>query len=216
MLALLIPGVGMGGGEAAVPVEVPDVVGELEAVGTTDLENAGFVVSSSTAYSDSVVAGLIISQDPVGGSFANPGSTVDIVVSLGPQPVETEPVGGHYWPGHAKKKPRDYRAEIDEEQLQNRSDLRRSLERAAGLIDEAAEVASEPEVIAAVEGAREELQQLTRISEPAAADTREFEAAEIKAAVDQLISRAVDQLIERIEVILKELIAEIQEDERPK
>jgi hypothetical protein len=89
MLALLIPGVGMGGGTA--PVEVPDVVGETEAAGTATLEGEGFVVSVSTAYSSSVAAGLIISQDPEGGEFAASGSTVAIVVSLGPQ---DQPSGG--------------------------------------------------------------------------------------------------------------------------
>jgi hypothetical protein len=85
MLALLIPGLGMGAGTAPVLVEVPDVVGETQAAGTTTLEGEGFVVSVSTAFSASVAAGLIISQDPEGGEFAASGSTVAIVVSLGPQ-----------------------------------------------------------------------------------------------------------------------------------
>jgi hypothetical protein len=83
------------------PVEVPDVVGELEADGTTTLETALFVVSVSTEYSASVAAGLIISQDPVGGSFAASGSTVAIVVSLGPEPVAEQSQGGS-----AKRKPK--------------------------------------------------------------------------------------------------------------
>lgn len=80
---------------AEAPVEVPDVVGETQAAGTATLEGDGFVVSVSTEYSDSVAAGLIISQDPIGGSFAASGSTVSIVVSLGSEPVtEDRPAGG--------------------------------------------------------------------------------------------------------------------------
>jgi len=69
---------------AEAPVEVPDVVGETEAAGTIELETALFVVSVVTAYSPSIAAGLIISQSPTGGSFADEGSTVTITVSLGP------------------------------------------------------------------------------------------------------------------------------------
>jgi hypothetical protein len=94
MLTLLVHGVGMGAGQAAVLVEVPDVVGETQAAGTTTLETALFVVSVTTDYSSSVAAGLIISQSPVGGSFAAQGSTVGIVVSLGPEPSDEQPSGG--------------------------------------------------------------------------------------------------------------------------
>ena len=80
---------------AEAPVEVPDVVGETEAAGTTTLEGDGFVVAVETAHSPTVSEGLIISQDPVGGSFAASGSTVTITVSLGPEPVSDEqPSGG--------------------------------------------------------------------------------------------------------------------------
>lgn len=77
-------------------VEVPDVVGQTEANGTTALEAEGFVVAVETAYSDSVAVGLVISQDPVGGSFASSGATVTITVSLGPEPQveETQGAGG--------------------------------------------------------------------------------------------------------------------------
>jgi hypothetical protein len=77
-----------------VVVEVPDVVGETEAAGTTELEAVLFVVSVSYSYSSSVAEGLIISQDPIGGTFANEGSTVSIVVSLGPEPADDEVAGG--------------------------------------------------------------------------------------------------------------------------
>lgn len=86
------------GNGAVALVEVPDVAGETQAAGTTTLEGDGFVVSVATAYSSVVAAGLIISQDPTGGSFALPGSTVTITVSLGEAPVvDTQPSGG-FWP----------------------------------------------------------------------------------------------------------------------
>jgi hypothetical protein len=87
------------GNGAVSPVEVPDVVGDLQADGTTELEGAGFVVSVATAYSSVVAAGLIISQDPAGGVFELPGTTVTITVSLGeaPQPAQQDATGG-WWP----------------------------------------------------------------------------------------------------------------------
>lgn len=94
MLALLIPGLGMGAGTAPNLVEVPDVVGETQAAGTATLEGDGFVVSVETAY-NAAGAGLIFDQSPDGGTFALLGSTVTIYVSLGPQPVSDEqPTGG--------------------------------------------------------------------------------------------------------------------------
>lgn len=69
------------------PVTVPDVVGQTQAAGTTTLEAALFVVSVATAYSSTVPAGTIISQDPAGGASAPGGSTVTITVSLGDAPA---------------------------------------------------------------------------------------------------------------------------------
>lgn len=69
-----------GTGEA--PVSVPDVVGQTQAQGTTNLQAAGFVVVVQTAPSNQP-AGIITAQDPVGGSLALPGATVTITVSLG-------------------------------------------------------------------------------------------------------------------------------------
>jgi beta-lactam-binding protein with PASTA domain len=64
-------------------VEVPDVVGNAQAAGTSTLEGAGFVVQVATANSSTVAAGDIISQQPLGGSSAPSGSIVVITVSLG-------------------------------------------------------------------------------------------------------------------------------------
>jgi hypothetical protein len=65
-------------------VEVPDVVGDDEATATAALEGAGFVVSVDSTYSASVSVGDVITQNPAGGAQAEAGSTVTIVVSLGP------------------------------------------------------------------------------------------------------------------------------------
>jgi PASTA domain len=80
-------------------VAVPNVVGETEAQGTTDLGNAGFGVAVLTAYSSVVAAGLIISQNPAAGSTPGNGSTVTITVSLGDAPVApvAQPSGGFFY-----------------------------------------------------------------------------------------------------------------------
>ena len=71
------------------PVTVPDVVGDDEATAVAAIEALGLTANVSYAYSETVAAGLVISQDPAGGSGAIPGSTVvDIVVSLGPEPTD--------------------------------------------------------------------------------------------------------------------------------
>lgn len=71
---------------ALAPVTVPDVVGQTEASGTTELEGVGFVVAVTYESSETVAAGLIVSQSPAAGSEATYGSTVTIVVSTGPAP----------------------------------------------------------------------------------------------------------------------------------
>lgn len=92
---------------ASAPVLVPDVVGNTQAAGTATLQGAGFVVSVTTAYSSVVPAGTIISQNPVGGSFALPGSTVAIVVSLGDAPVQSAAAG------RSKRVRTIYRVKVD-------------------------------------------------------------------------------------------------------
>jgi hypothetical protein len=71
-------------------VAVPNVVGETQAQAQTDITAVGLTPTVQTAYSNSVAAGLVISQDPAAGTFVGPASVVTIVVSLGPQPVTAE------------------------------------------------------------------------------------------------------------------------------
>jgi len=66
-------------------VTVPDVVGLIQADAETAITNAGLVVGTvTTASSDTVAAGDVISQNPLAGATVNQGSAVDLVVSTGP------------------------------------------------------------------------------------------------------------------------------------
>ncbi len=72
---------------------VPDVVGMTEAAADSAITGAGLVVGNvSYQCSDTVAAGLVISQDPTGGTQVNVGSSVDLVVSTG-QPVVPDVTG---------------------------------------------------------------------------------------------------------------------------
>jgi serine/threonine-protein kinase len=70
-------------GPSAAPV--PDVRGRTEEEATEILENAGFEVAVSEVPSDAVAEGLVVSQDPAQGTPAEPGTTVTIALSTGPE-----------------------------------------------------------------------------------------------------------------------------------
>jgi beta-lactam-binding protein with PASTA domain len=77
------------------PVAVPDVTGLAQATAESTLVSAGFTVGTVTnVSSDTVPAGNVVSQAPLGGSLAVPGSAVDLVVSSGPAPVAVPDVTG--------------------------------------------------------------------------------------------------------------------------
>jgi hypothetical protein len=65
---------------------VPDVVGKTEAVAASDITAVdSLIVGTVTqSYSDTVASGLVISQSPAATTLVNIGSSVDMVVSLGP------------------------------------------------------------------------------------------------------------------------------------
>ncbi len=64
---------------------VPDVVGQPQAAAQTDVTAAGFVVGTVTGQSHATVPpGVVLSQQPAGGTLATPGSAVSLVVSTGP------------------------------------------------------------------------------------------------------------------------------------
>ncbi len=76
-------------------VTVPNVTGQPEATAATIIVNAGLVVGNVVQQnSPTVPVGNVISQSPVGGTEVDPGSRVDLVVSLGPADVPVPDVVG--------------------------------------------------------------------------------------------------------------------------
>lgn len=63
--------------------QVPDVRGMSETEAQKELEDAGFKVTSSFQYDDSVASGNVISTTPSAGTKAEKGSTVTMLVSQG-------------------------------------------------------------------------------------------------------------------------------------
>ncbi len=62
-------------------VSVPEVVGEDEAAVTSDLEAAGFTVNSvASPTSDPGKDGVVVDQNPSGGTKASDSSTVTIYI----------------------------------------------------------------------------------------------------------------------------------------
>ena len=66
---------------------VPDVEGDEEAAATAELQRADFEVDTQQEASNDVDEGVVIRQSPAGGSQAEVGSAVTIVVSSGPENV---------------------------------------------------------------------------------------------------------------------------------
>ncbi|MCC6235860.1 MAG: PASTA domain-containing protein, partial [Verrucomicrobiales bacterium] len=70
------------------PVLVPNVVGLTEAAAGTAITGASLVVGAvTTANHATVPAGQVINQNPTAGTSVLPGTSVALVVSLGPPPV---------------------------------------------------------------------------------------------------------------------------------
>ena len=70
------------------PVELPDITGKKQGVAIKRLEEAGVQVSAVKEFSDSVAQGRVVSMSPKAATVVDSGSTVEIVVSKGPPPVE--------------------------------------------------------------------------------------------------------------------------------
>ena len=66
-------------------VIVPDVINQSEDSAVAELERAGLTASVDTAPSNDVDEGLVITQDPEPGAEVEPGDTVVILVSEGPE-----------------------------------------------------------------------------------------------------------------------------------
>ena len=77
---------------------VPNVVGQKDADAQNAIKSAGLSVGTVTyEYSDSVAQGIVISQSVDGGKKVSAGTTVDLVISNGPEPaakVNVPPVTG--------------------------------------------------------------------------------------------------------------------------
>jgi serine/threonine-protein kinase len=74
-------------------VLVPSVTGKSQSQATKALKDAGFGVSTKTENSDTTKKGVVMSQNPTGGSVPK-GSTVTITVSSGPAAVVVPDVIG--------------------------------------------------------------------------------------------------------------------------
>jgi serine/threonine-protein kinase len=70
------------------PLPVPRVTGRIVEDAVALLKDAGFIVARNDAFSDDVARGRVISQDPARGKNLQPGETVSILVSLGPEEFE--------------------------------------------------------------------------------------------------------------------------------
>ena len=70
-------------------VAVPGVKGLTEDAARSAIQNVGLAVGNvSSAYSDSVASGQIISQSPVADTAVDAGTAVDFVVSMGAEPAQ--------------------------------------------------------------------------------------------------------------------------------
>ena len=78
-----------------VPVLVPDLTGQQQSVAESTITAAGLTVGDiTTASSNSISAGNVISHNPDSGIFVDAGSSVNLVVSSGPALVAVPDVVG--------------------------------------------------------------------------------------------------------------------------
>jgi serine/threonine-protein kinase len=70
-------------------VTVPDVVGTSATSADADLRKANLVPAEKSEYSSSVPKGFVVSQKPASGEKVDPGTTVTLTVSKGPQVTNT-------------------------------------------------------------------------------------------------------------------------------
>ena len=76
------------------PITVTDVVGKDAATAKSTLKKQGFTVQSTEEYNETVKQGIVISQNPAGGSTGYKGDNISIVVSKGKQPITVSNVVG--------------------------------------------------------------------------------------------------------------------------
>ena len=73
--------------KGAQQIGATDYVGQSGDQALNELTLAGFQVSSTYTYSDTVPVGAVISQSPPGGTAMDKGSTISLVVSQGSEKV---------------------------------------------------------------------------------------------------------------------------------
>jgi serine/threonine-protein kinase len=76
------------------PAAVPDVTGETEENARSELEGAGLQVEVEREESEEAEPGVVLAQDPAGGTEVEPGTTVTVTVSEAPPPTEVPDVLG--------------------------------------------------------------------------------------------------------------------------
>ena len=76
------------------PLTVPDLAGKTSEEAQAAVTDLGLVPEKTTAYSDTVAEGSVISQSTAAGSTLHRGDSVSYVVSLGPEMVEVPDVVG--------------------------------------------------------------------------------------------------------------------------
>ncbi len=84
-----VAGWAIGGAAPFNRADVPRLAGATEEKATAQLRAAGFDVTvADRRFSEKVPAGAVVRTDPVGGSSAGAGSTIGLVLSLGPERYE--------------------------------------------------------------------------------------------------------------------------------
>ena len=76
-------------------VAVPEVTGQPYDAAKSELEALNFEVEKVEEADDTVPSGDVITQDPVGGSLMEPGTTVTLTVSLGKETVTIPSLGSY-------------------------------------------------------------------------------------------------------------------------
>jgi len=76
-------------------VAVPEVTGQPYDAAKAELEAVDFQVEKVEEADDTVPSGDVISQDPVGGSLMEPGTTITLTVSLGKETVTMPSLGSY-------------------------------------------------------------------------------------------------------------------------
>ncbi len=69
--------------------EVPNVIGLTEEDAADALKRGGYRISVLEVYTEDKPMGVVYQQTPGAGEAAEPGSTVDVIISLGPTPPST-------------------------------------------------------------------------------------------------------------------------------